>query len=56
MLLVGCEPGDTGEHIGLSAAVERSIEPAVAIVHRLLARRADDVAVQATAAVMEGGP
>jgi len=35
-LLVGCEPQDVTEHIGLSAAVARAVEPAVDTVLRLL--------------------
>jgi len=37
-LVVGCEPGEIEERIGLSAAVSRSVEPAVVAVHELLER------------------
>lgn len=35
-LVVGCEPADVGEGIGLSAAVERAVDDAVVMVHDLL--------------------
>ncbi len=35
-LVVGCEPADVGEGIGLSAAVERAVDEAVAVVRDLL--------------------
>jgi hydrogenase maturation protease len=36
--VVGCEPGDTSERIGLSPPVERAVPSAVRIVQRLLTR------------------
>ncbi|MEP7053757.1 MAG: hydrogenase maturation protease [Actinomycetota bacterium] len=36
--LVGCEPADVGERIGLSPAVEGAIDPAVGIVIDLVSR------------------
>jgi hydrogenase maturation protease len=35
-LVVGCEPADVGEGIGLSALVERAVDEAVAVVRDLL--------------------
>jgi hydrogenase maturation protease len=37
-LVVGCEPGEINERIGLSEAVFRSVEPAVSVVQELLDR------------------
>lgn len=36
-LVVGCEPDDTTDGMGLTPTVAASIEPAVALVHRVLA-------------------
>jgi hydrogenase maturation protease len=36
--LVGCEPSEAAERIGLSPAVERAVAPAVALVRELLFR------------------
>jgi hydrogenase maturation protease len=38
VLIVGCEPGELGEGIGLSARVEQAIEPCLRLVHELVAR------------------
>lgn len=38
VLLVGCEPEDLGDGIGLSAAVERAVSPAVEMIRELLQR------------------
>lgn len=37
-LVVGCEPGEINERIGLSEPVSRSVEPAVFVVQELLER------------------
>jgi hydrogenase maturation protease len=37
--IVGCEPAELDERIGLSEAVERAVEDAVRIVHDLLKKR-----------------
>lgn len=36
IVIVGCEPADTGERIGLSAGVERAIEPAIELIEELV--------------------
>lgn len=41
--VVGCEPRDTGEGIGLSPPVEEAVEPAVGLVLDLVACRATPV-------------
>lgn len=41
--VVGCEPRETGEGIGLSPPVEEAVEPAVGLVLDLVARRATPV-------------
>lgn len=38
VIVVGCEPHDTGEHMGLSAVVAAALEPAVEMVRSLLLR------------------
>ncbi len=38
--IVGCEPAELGEKIGLSPKVEAAVEPAVRLVHKLLAEHA----------------
>lgn len=35
-LVIGCEPAEVGEHIGLSPAVEAAVEPTVAQILQLL--------------------
>jgi hydrogenase maturation protease len=37
--VVGCQPGDLGEGIGLTAPVEAAVDPAVALVRELLRDR-----------------
>ena len=39
--IVGCQPADVGEGIGLTPQVEAAVEPAVALVHEVLERRRD---------------
>jgi hydrogenase maturation protease len=39
VLIVGCQPADLGEGIGLSATVAGAVEPAVRVVEDLLAER-----------------
>lgn len=34
--IVGCEPAELGERMGLSLRVERAIEPAIKLVHKIL--------------------
>ena len=36
--VVGCQPADVGEGIGLSPAVAAAVDPAVALVHEVVAR------------------
>ncbi len=36
--IVGCQPADVGEGIGLTPAVEAAVDPAIALVHEVLAR------------------
>jgi hydrogenase maturation protease len=38
VLIVGCEPAELGETMGLSGAVQRSIEPAVQLIREILGR------------------
>jgi len=38
VLIVGCEPEDLGETMALSRPVERAIDPAVRMIHEILAR------------------
>ena len=38
VLIVGCEPAELGEGIGLSAVVERAVGPAVELIQEILAR------------------
>jgi hydrogenase maturation protease len=38
VLIVGCEPAELGETMGLSGPVERAVAPALQMVHELLAR------------------
>jgi hydrogenase maturation protease len=40
-LVVGCQPLDVSEGIGLTPVVERAVENAVTLVHELLAQRAE---------------
>jgi hydrogenase maturation protease len=51
--VVGCEPGDVGERMGLTAAVAAAVEPAAALVRSLLER---ELAATAGAAVGEVTP
>lgn len=37
IVIVGCEPADTGEGIGLSVPVARAIEPAISLIEQLVA-------------------
>jgi hydrogenase maturation protease len=45
-LVVGCEPADVGEGIGLSAPVERAVDDAVAIVRDLIDTETSKLLVQ----------
>jgi hydrogenase maturation protease len=38
VLIVGCEPAELGETMGLSAAVEQAVDPALALIREILAR------------------
>jgi hydrogenase maturation protease len=38
VLVVGCEPADLGETMALSEPVERAIDPALRMIHEVLAR------------------
>jgi hydrogenase maturation protease len=38
VLVVGCEPADLGETMALSEPVERAVEPALRMIHEVLAR------------------
>jgi hydrogenase maturation protease len=42
VLLVGCEPAELGEGIGLSAPVADAVDVAVGVVRRLIARASSD--------------
>jgi hydrogenase maturation protease len=39
--VVGCQPADVGEGMGLTPKVAAAVEPAVALVHEVLERRRD---------------
>ncbi|MEU3207441.1 hydrogenase maturation protease [Streptomyces cyaneofuscatus] len=54
--VVGCEPRDTGEGIGLSPPVEEAVAPAVDLVLGLLSRRADPVPDPAPDSVRDHAP
>lgn len=45
VVIVGCQPADIGEGIGLSPTVAAAVEPAVRIVHDFLAERNDPCSV-----------
>jgi hydrogenase maturation protease len=51
--VVGCEPADVAEGIGLSPAVAAAVEPAMALVHDLLT---EQLAAFVTAHVKEDSP
>ncbi len=48
LTLVGCEPATLVPEMGLSPAVERAVEPAAALVRRLLAEQRAPLAPQPT--------
>ncbi len=45
VVIVGCQPADVGEGIGLSPAVAAAVEPAVRVVQDFLAERSDPCSV-----------
>jgi hydrogenase maturation protease len=46
-LLLGCEPADLDERLGLSPPVERAVDSALAMLHELLRREIDPTAATA---------
>ncbi|MBC5824805.1 MAG: hydrogenase maturation protease [Candidatus Eremiobacteraeota bacterium] len=44
ILVVGCEPADVGEGMGLSETVTHAIEPALAMIRDVLVRRTEPMA------------
>lgn len=45
--IVGCQPADLGERMGLSPSVEGAIEPALALVHKILREELDGASIRA---------
>jgi hydrogenase maturation protease len=47
VVVLGCEPADVGEHMGLSPSVAAAIEPAVSMLRAMLAREHTTAAAEA---------